>query len=257
MSNKNRWLPMPRFLLRQNALKLLLKNEYIYEKNSLEIGFGAGEILKLMANKGALVTGFDFSKEAIETAKTRLSTHEYREKISITNDETSLQNNYYDYVLAFEVLEHIEDDESAFDKWLKYLKPGGSLIISVPAHMSKWCKNDVWAGHIRRYEKHQLLSLCKGKNITVNQLWNYGFPLTIALDKLLNNNRKGIPLHQTTNSEQKIELTKKSGIERENKFIYRVLSNDMTLYPFYLLQRLFFNRDLGSGYIMRVTKNER
>lgn len=248
---------MPRFLLRFNALKHILKNKQIANTKSLEIGFGSGEILKYMAKEGADVTGYDFSRQAIEMATERISQTKYVKNISITNDESVLIKGHYDFVFAFEVLEHIEADEQALNQWLGYLKPGGSLIISVPAHMSKWCKNDVWAGHIRRYEKQQLISMCEGKNLTIKQLWNYGYPLTIALDKLLDMSKKNIQLQSNNSTQEKIKLTKNSGVDRDNKLIYRMISNDWVLYPFYLLQRLFFNRDMGSGYILHVVVNEK
>lgn len=256
MKNNKKWLPMPRFLLRQDALNQISKKLEINGKNSLEIGFGAGEILKFMAKKGANVTGFDFSQQAVELARQRISSSKFVNKILITDDEKSIKIGFYDFVIAFEVLEHIEDDSQAFEKWLSYLKPGGSLIISVPAHMSKWCKNDIWAGHIKRYEQHELKKLGKRKNITIKQLWNYGYPLILLLDKLLNKTRKDVKFNEQ-NINQKITQTKKSGIDRDVNLMYRLLSNSWVLYPFYLLQRLFFKKDYGSGYIMHVINNEK
>src|SRR3546814_6549126 len=61
--------------------------------------------------------------------------------------------------MAFEVLEHIEDDHAALRQWLGWLKPGGILLMSVPAHPSQWNAADVWAGHFRRYRKRELLGL--------------------------------------------------------------------------------------------------
>ena len=250
----NNWLPMPRFLLRKNAFKQTIKNLSLGNKDILEIGFGAGEILKMMANYGSNVTGFDFSNQAVELAKERVANHKNSNNITVTQNESDLIKNHYDIVIAFEVLEHIEDDSKMFKHWLSYVKPGGSLIISVPALKSKWCKNDVWAGHIKRYEKLDLLNLCKDSQLSVKCLWNYGFPLTIILDRALNNLRNENK-NELLSSEKKIELTKKSGIDRKNKLIYRLLSNNIVLFPFFILQRLFFNKDLGSGYILHAIKN--
>lgn len=254
MKNNNDWVPMPRFLLRKDAFKRTIKKIPLKNKNILEVGFGSGEILKMMASYGSNVTGFDFSSEAADLAKERIASDNNSNNITITQDESNLLKNHYDLVIAFEVLEHIEDDSEVFKRWLSYVKPGGSLIISVPAHQSKWCKNDVWAGHIKRYEKIDLINLCKDLRLPIKNLWNYGYPLTIVLDEMLNNLRN-VNKNDLHNSDEKIQLTKKSGIDRKNKFIYRLLSNDFALFPFYILQRLFFKKDLGSGYILHAIKN--
>ena len=66
-------------------------------------------------------------------------------------------NERFDLIVAFEVLEHYEQDLDCLRKWLELLQPGGTLIFSVPAHMRQWTKNDTRAGHARRYEKKELL----------------------------------------------------------------------------------------------------
>jgi len=256
MKNKDKWLPMPRFLLRQNALKKILKKLKLENKKCLEMGFGAGENLKHIAQKGAIVTGFDFSKKAAELAKQRINGLDFTHKITITENTGVLIESSFDMVFAFEVLEHIEEDEKELDKWLSYVKPGGSLIMSVPAHMSKWNASDVWAGHYRRYEKSDLKNMFLSRKLKIEKLWNYGFPLSIILDKILGSSKKMV-LKKYTESLDKTKMSKNSGIDRKNKLIYRLISNNIVLYPFYLLQSAFYNKDIGSGYIVHVKKNEK
>lgn len=251
MSKKDQWIPMPRFLLRKDAISRLVKSIPLQNKKILEIGFGAGEMLNWFHRKGGLVTGVDFSESAREATNDRLKS-EVLNDIELYVDFKHLNKKSFDVVCAFEVLEHIEDDKTAINYWLEYLKPGGSLIISVPAHMSKWCKNDDWAGHIRRYEKNQLKELVSVSTATVKTVWNYGYPFILLLDKLLDRNRK----NSHTEELSTVEKTQKSGIDRPNKFIYKLLSNNLSLYPAFLLQRLFLNYDLGSGYLIHVKKSE-
>lgn len=257
MSNKyGNWLPMPRFLLRKSALNSILKNMNLKNKKCLEIGFGAGEILKLLASKDARVTGFDFSEDAAEIARKRTNKFQKKENISITTNLDEIKQENFDIILALEVLEHIKDDHLVFSQWLKYLKPGGSLILSVPAHMDKWGDNDVWAGHYRRYEKNELIAMCDENNTSILQLWNYGYPLTIILDKLLHSSKKNEVEDIKSTNISNDELSKKSGIKRDNKLIYRLLSNDIALFPFYILQKLFYKNDIGSGYILHLQKKQ-
>lgn len=254
MVKLNDWLPMPRFLLRKNALVSILNAISIDNKKCLEIGYGAGEILKLIAGRGAKVTAFDFSEEAANVAKHRISSFSKKENICFTSDIDEIGRGEYDCVIALEVLEHIEDDELSFSQWLDYLKPDGSLIISVPAHMAKWGDSDVWAGHYRRYEKLELIRMCEKNDVLIEQLWNYGYPLSIVLDRLLHSSKKNEVKDIESKGISNDELSKHSGIKRDNKLIYRMLSNDLMLAPFYLLQKLFYKYDFGAGYILHVKK---
>ena len=90
--------------------------------------------------------------------------------------------NQFDVLLSFEVLEHIEDDTAALRDWLRFLRPGGRLIISVPAHASRWTATDTWAGHVRRYDRADLIALAERCGVTVERCENYGFPLANVIE---------------------------------------------------------------------------
>ncbi len=256
MSDKNKvsWSPMPRFLLRKDAVIQSLKERDLKGKRVLEIGFGSGEMLAWALDRGAVVSGVDFSFEAHELTYARMGERIKENKVKLYGSLAEVQSNKYDYVFAFEVLEHIESDIEMFGAWLDLLNPGGELLISVPAHMRKWGDNDVWAGHVKRYEKSDFSSLVYGRDVDVVHLWNYGFPMTLGLDYLLNRNaKKRNDCEVLSGQEQK---TKRSGVVRSSSFFAKVLSGRCFMLPFFLLQRLFFNLDLGSGYLFHVKKNK-
>ena len=57
----------------------------------------------------------------------------------------------FDVIGAFDVIEHIEEDEAVLSGVRDALRPGGSLLLTVPQHPALWSPQDVHAGHVRRY----------------------------------------------------------------------------------------------------------
>jgi SAM-dependent methyltransferase len=62
----------------------------------------------------------------------------------------------FDVIGAFDVLEHIDDDEAVIAEVGDALRPGGGLIATVPQHKSLWSEQDVHAHHVRRYSAPEL-----------------------------------------------------------------------------------------------------
>jgi SAM-dependent methyltransferase len=92
----------------------------------------------------------------------------------------------YDLVCAFEVLEHIADDAAALADWLPLVRPGGHLLLSVPADPERFGASDVLAGHYRRYTATQLRERLTGSGATDVTLRHYGWPLSYVLDSVRN-----------------------------------------------------------------------
>jgi SAM-dependent methyltransferase len=62
----------------------------------------------------------------------------------------------FDLVCAMDIVEHVEDDDSAFAELARVCAPDGTLLLSVPLHMSGWTPFDAVVGHYRRYEPDEL-----------------------------------------------------------------------------------------------------
>ncbi|RZS89538.1 methyltransferase family protein [Motilibacter rhizosphaerae] len=77
-------------------------------------------------------------------------------------------------VVAFDVLEHIPDDAAALRELHRVLRPGGTLLVAVPAGMRNWSAHDVAVGHVRRYEREGLRDLVAGGGFELRELrsWN-------------------------------------------------------------------------------------
>lgn len=92
----------------------------------------------------------------------------------------------FDLVCAFEVLEHIEHDAEAVQDWVDRIRPGGHLLVSVPAGMDRFGPSDVFVGHFRRYEPHQLEKLLLAAGLSDVEVTRYGWPLGYVTEALRN-----------------------------------------------------------------------
>ena len=147
----------------------------------LEIGCGQGGFgARLAADHDYL--GVEPDGKSYTTAAARLAAvgrGEVRHGMSYDVVEPGRR---FDLVCAFEVLEHIEDEQAAVRSWTDSIKPGGHLLISVPAFQERFAKADVFAGHFRRYSPEQmtdLLSRCGLEDVTTVV---YGVPLGYVLE---------------------------------------------------------------------------
>ncbi len=72
-----------------------------------------------------------------------------------------------DLAVAFDVLEHLVEDDAAVAGLYRVLKPGGTLLVAVPADPNLWSAHDVAVGHVRRYTRATLTSLLTGGGFEV------------------------------------------------------------------------------------------
>jgi len=84
------------------------------------------------------------------------------------------ENGEFDLVAAFDVVEHVEDDQRVFTELTRILKENGRLIISVPLHAGYWTVFDDYVGHARRYEPATLLALLAKNNLVVEKSAVFG-----------------------------------------------------------------------------------
>lgn len=154
--------------------------------------------------------------------------------------------------MALEVLEHIEDDRAALEQWARWLRPGGVLLLSVPAHMARWNARDVWAGHYRRYERPNLENVLDRCGLEVRKVECYGVPLANLLERLAHwRYRAALAPHETEKTSA--ERTARSGVDRgvESR-LFGLLRNPLGVVAMRcccLAQVPFLGSDLGSGYI--------
>jgi SAM-dependent methyltransferase len=81
----------------------------------------------------------------------------------------------FDLVCAFDIVEHVDDEDGAFAELSRVAAPGAALLISVPLHPDQWSAFDDLVGHRRRYEPQRLLNkLAQHEFSSIEQSAIYG-----------------------------------------------------------------------------------
>ena len=80
----------------------------------------------------------------------------------------------FNLVCAFDIVEHVEDDDAALSELSRVCAPGGALLVAVPLHPSRWTAFDEMVGHCRRYEPRRLISNLDEHGFRVESSAAYG-----------------------------------------------------------------------------------
>ncbi len=80
----------------------------------------------------------------------------------------------FDLICAFDIVEHIDDDDAIWSELSRVAAPNASLILSVPLHPEHWTAFDDFVGHRRRYEPQRLLDKLAEHGFSVEQSAVYG-----------------------------------------------------------------------------------
>ncbi|UZK68318.1 class I SAM-dependent methyltransferase [Sphingomonas sp. S1-29] len=145
----------------------------------LEIGCGTGHNLPMLARFGE-VDAIEIDPAAAEFASARLGKPVGTAPLP---QLTGVARGSYDMVAVLDVVEHIEDDVGALRGIADTLKPGGRVLITVPAHPWMWSAHDVVNHHHRRYSKATLGAALSGAGLTHNGLRYFNsllFPLAVG-----------------------------------------------------------------------------
>jgi SAM-dependent methyltransferase len=120
----------------------------------LEIGCGTGFVLSGISKRfpGMRLLGSEYFEDGLVYARQRVPHAEFMQ----LDARCIPHESELDAIGAFDVLEHVKEDEAVLEQIYKALKPGGYVFITVPQHDWLWSTVDEFACHIRRYAAHDL-----------------------------------------------------------------------------------------------------
>jgi len=147
-------------------------------QRALEIGCGHGVARDMLERDcGFPVDGCDLSRTALELArpgKGRLFLYD------VFDQEPSMLE-HYDVVFLLDVIEHIQDETSFLLAALRHLRPGGLLVVNVPAIRLLFSDYDRAAGHVRRYTPGGLRKLLDSCGVETQAVEPWGMLMTPLL----------------------------------------------------------------------------
>lgn len=139
----------------------------------LSVGAGTGEDLAYLASIGQ-VYAIDIDQQALDLIPAGLVI----EKKCADARDIPYPDNTFDLVVAFDVLEHVEQDQQMVDELYRICKPGGSAILTVPAFNALFSGHDKALCHHRRYNKPMMRALFKKfKEQNLSYWFFFLFPL--------------------------------------------------------------------------------
>ncbi|GAB2629279.1 methyltransferase [Paractinoplanes abujensis] len=142
---------------------------------ALDIGAAGGGNTRVLQQHGWKPVAVEYGHDGATAAK-------QRKLPTVRGDGRRLpiKSGSIDLVLAFDVLEHIDDDEGVVAEMNRVLRPGGSALITVPCDMKLWSAHDVAVGHLRRYTRDSLRTAIENGGLHIERLWSWNVLLRPA-----------------------------------------------------------------------------
>lgn len=186
----------------RNRLFKRLVQQYLVPQGRtkfLEIGCGTGDFIRqIVQNEKLEITGSEIYLKGLVYAKKSLPTVDFVQ-FDVTQGTIGER---FDMITAFDVIEHIEQDQIALSNIGKMLKKNGILIMSVPQHMFLWSQLDEIVKHKRRYSRKELVAKLKENGFDISYVTSFIFILfpLMLISRLVD--RKD---HQSRSEERALE----------------------------------------------------
>jgi SAM-dependent methyltransferase len=159
------------FAARIQLIKWVLDQYFPHARSFLEVGAGTGHVIRALQQhrpnmRCAAVEPF---RAGLQVASARGSEVEF-----VQADAMQLPYSAeFDVVGAFDVIEHIEDDQHVLRQMASAVVPGGGVIVTVPQHRFLWSGFDDLAHHHRRYTRRELVGRLRAAGLDVTRVTSF------------------------------------------------------------------------------------
>ena len=167
-----------------HVLERLSRRAGLETPRILEAGCGTGGNLAMLSGLGT-VEAFEHDEAALAVARGKAPDLRL-EQGTLPHALPAVQARH-DFVVAFDVIEHVERDRDSLAALRTRLKPGGALVMTVPAWPSLWSRHDETHHHFRRYTPAHLRAELEAAGYAVEHLGCYNtllFPAVVAMRAL-------------------------------------------------------------------------
>lgn len=168
LERKHFWWATRRFIVRE----LVARSFGAVPPSILDVGCGSGLTGEMFSSLGASVVGVD------------MEAHRESMRIDfVKGDYLSLSHQLgtFDAVLALDAIEHFEDEAQVVNAIASNLRPGGRLVVTVPAYGFLWSSHDETNLHYRRYTRRSLARALSAAGLGIDRI-GYVF-MALALPK--------------------------------------------------------------------------
>jgi SAM-dependent methyltransferase len=135
---------------------------------ALDIGAAGGGNTRVLRAHGWRPVALEYSEDGAQVAAER-----GLDVIRADARHLPIPSASLDLVVAFDILEHFDEDHLAAAEILRTLRPGGTALIAVPCDMKLWSAHDVAVGHVRRYDRETLRAVVEKAGLAVDELWSW------------------------------------------------------------------------------------
>ncbi len=177
---RNHWWFRARSIILENQVRLLATQQNKKIK-ILNVGVATGSTSEMLAKYGE-VTSVEYDHECCLFLKSKLG----MEVIEASVTALPFQNDTFDLVCAFDVIEHVEEDQQAVNELKRVCKADGHVFCTVPAFRFLWSNHDDVNHHIRRYTAESFRNLFLGNgNIIFSSYFNFLLFIPVTIFRLL------------------------------------------------------------------------
>lgn len=136
---------------------------------ALDIGAAAGGNTRVLQKRGWQAFALEYDAGGAEIARERGLPVVRADALALPFPDGGL-----DLVVAYDVLEHIEDDDTAVQEICRVLRPGATLLVAVPSDPKLWSAHDEAVHHVRRYTRQTLIGVLERNGLAVESItsWN-------------------------------------------------------------------------------------